>query len=258
MLNKSFIANSVPASKINVFKTRVEMGNVAGKDIENQINFLLQKQDEVRIVFAAAPSQDEVLAYLATSKRIDWKRIIAFHMDEYIGLNGDSPQLFSAYLKRNLFDKVKPQEVHLIDTNVPLGTEITRYANLISEKTIDIICLGIGENGHIAFNDPGVANFKDDKIIKKVTLDEMCRLQQVNDGCFRHLEEVPKTALTLTIPVLMGAGYLFCVVPGANKRGAAFNTLNDPINENCPATILRTHSNCRFYFDQASYPNFEE
>lgn len=238
---------------VNVFPSREEMGESAGKDIENKIVELLRFKPEIRMIFAAAPSQNEVLAYLANSDKIEWTRITAFHMDEYIGLDNSASQLFSVYLNERLFGKVKLKNVNLIDGNSPLEEEIERYSALITEAPIDIVCLGIGENGHIAFNDPPVADFNDVQIIKKVKLDKACRAQQVNEGCFETLEEVPKKALTLTIPVIMAANFLFCVVPGSSKHEAVYNTLNGPVSTSCPASVLQNHPNCRFYFDQEAY-----
>jgi glucosamine-6-phosphate deaminase len=238
---------------IGIFPTRVEMGQAAGKEIERKIAELQKVNNEVRIIFAAAPSQNEMLDYLACSDVIKWGKIVAFHMDEYIGLENDSGQLFSSYLKKRLFDKVKPGKVNLIETQGNIEEEIERYSSLISESPIDIVCLGIGENGHIAFNDPPVANFNDTVKIKKVMLQDLCRIQQVNDKCFNSLEEVPECALTLTIPVIFSAKYLYCVVPGVSKRSAVKNTLTGPVDTSCPASVLRTHKECRFYFDYESF-----
>ncbi|MDX9729900.1 MAG: glucosamine-6-phosphate deaminase [Bacteroidales bacterium] len=238
---------------VNVFSTRDDMGRAAGKDVEARVTGLLKIKDEVRMVFAAAPSQNEMLDYLAGSELIDWGRVTAFHMDEYIGLNGGAEQLFSKYLQRRLFDKVRMKQVHLIGGNADTVAEAVRYAALISEAPLDIICLGIGENGHIAFNDPPVADFNDELIVKEVSLDRSCRMQQVNEGCFTALTEVPEKALTLTIPVIFNASHLFCVVPGSSKREAVFNTLNGPVTTACPASVLQRHPDCSFYFDRDSF-----
>ncbi|MDX9902909.1 MAG: glucosamine-6-phosphate deaminase [Bacteroidales bacterium] len=239
--------------KVNVFPTRVEMGNAAGRDVEACIARLLEDKDEVRMVFAAAPSQNEMLDYLAESELIDWSRVTAFHMDEYIGLNGGAEQLFSIYLTRRLFGRVKMKDVHLINGNADPEKEAERYSALITAAPLDIICLGIGENGHIAFNDPPVADFNDPLIVKKVSLDRSCRMQQVNEGCFVTLDEVPEKALTLTIPVISGASHLFCVVPGISKRDAVYNTINGPVTPSCPASVLQRHPDCSFYFDRDSF-----
>jgi len=238
---------------VNVFPTRLEMGLAAGRDVEARVAGLLKVKDEVRMVFAAAPSQNEMLDYLAGSELIDWSRVTAFHMDEYLGLNGGADQLFSLYLSRRLFSKVRMKNVFLINSDADTEEEAERYSALLTEAPIDVVCLGIGENGHIAFNDPPVADFSDTQVVKKVSLDRSCRIQQVHEGCFTTLEEVPEKALTLTIPVIFNASHLFCVVPGAGKREAVFNTLHGPVTTACPASVLQKHPDCSFYFDRDSY-----
>lgn len=241
--------------QINVFETREQLGQKAAKDIENKIIELLSHQEEIRIIFAAAPSQNEMLQHLVLAKNIEWHRIVAFHMDEYIGLPSTAPQLFANFLSEKLFDLCPFKKVHLINGNNSKD-ECNRYEKLIQAAPIDLICLGIGENGHIAFNDPPVADFNDSKTIKKVELDQTCRQQQVNDGCFKSIEDVPKFAYTLTIPSLMNAQALFCVVPGKTKKTAVYQTLHFPeISTQWPSTILRNHPNCKFYFDTDSYDN---
>lgn len=205
------------------------------------------------MVFAAAPSQNEFLEALVEDKDIDWSRITAFHMDEYIGLEEDAPQRFSQFLKERLFDLVKPGELHLIQSSNGAEEECRRYAELLNKAPIDIICLGIGENGHIAFNDPPVADFNDPHTMKPVELDDACRQQQVNDGCFPSFDDVPTHALTLTIPTMMSASHLFCIVPGTTKREAVMHTLNGPITTDCPASVLRNHPDCTLYVDTDSY-----
>lgn len=234
-----------------VFETRNEMGEYAARDVANQIVKLQQEQEEIRMVFAAAPSQNEFLQHLISDDRIHWNQIIAFHMDEYVGLDKEAPQLFQNFLKERLFHKVPFKEVHLIDSSNE--NELERYSKLLEEQPIDIVCLGIGENGHIAFNDPPVADFHDQKVIKKVELDAMCRQQQVNDGCFASLEEVPSHAWTLTIPTLLSGKSMYCIVPGSTKRQAIYQTLNGPISTECPASILRTHEHAYLYVDQDSF-----
>lgn len=239
---------------LNIYQSRNEMGIAAGKAVEDRIITLLKEKDYLRIIFAAAPSQSEMLNYLASCNTIPWERIIAFHMDEYIGLSKDSPALFSNFLKRHLFDQVPFKAVHLLDGEADPRKEVVRYSNLLNEAPIDIVCLGIGENGHIAFNDPSVADFQDPQMVKEVVLETPCRQQQVNDGCFPHLNDVPETALSLTIPTLIKADYLFCVVPGAAKKAAVYQTLFGEISTKCPGTILRKSKYCTLYLDQDSDP----
>ena len=241
--------------EVQVYQTRAEMGSAAAELLKDKINELLSTQSYINIIFAAAPSQNEFLAALIKLK-IDWSRINAFHMDEYVGLDAAASQGFGNFLKQRLFNLVPFHSVHLINGNaVNILEECTRYQNLLLEYAPDIVCMGIGENGHLAFNDPPVADFKDPVGVKMVELEAPCRQQQVNDGCFETIEQVPTNALTLTIPVLMKGRFIFCVVPGATKAVAVFNTLKQHISEEFPSTILRTHSNAILFLDVQSALN---
>lgn len=235
---------------VSVFGTRREMGRRAAEHTAAAIVRLLGQQPEMRMIFAAAPSQDEFLEALVSEPGIDWSRITAFHMDEYVGLPKTAPQLFSRYLDRHLFSKVPFAAVHTIDgaASSP-AEECARYGALLKEKPVDIVCMGIGENGHIAFNDPPVADFNDPAVVKLVELDEACRRQQVNDGCFDRLDDVPTRALTLTVPALMGADALVVVVPGMRKAAAVEQSLCGDLSTRCPASILRTHRRSHLFLD---------
>ncbi|MEK4355865.1 glucosamine-6-phosphate deaminase [Paenibacillus sp. FSL M7-1455] len=239
---------------VRQYAGRDEMGKAAASEAAEAIRQKLNTQGTVRIVFAAAPSQNEFLEALAAAEGIDWARVTAFHMDEYIGLSTDAPQRFSHFLTTKLFSRVRPGKVHLLDSTAEPAQECARYAALLREAPLDIVCLGIGENGHIAFNDPPVADFNDPELVKQVKLDDWCRQQQVHDGCFAKFEDVPEYAMTLTVPALMSAERLFCIVPGAAKRRAVQGTLEGPITTACPASILRTHADCRMYLDRDSSP----
>ena len=221
-------------------ETREAMGAAAARQVAAWLRGVLEEQATANVIFAAAPSQNEFLSALVADTSIDWGRINGFHMDEYLGLDPQAPQLFGTFLKDNLFDKVRFREVFYIDSQaLDPQRECDRYAALLQQ--VDVVCMGIGENAHIAFNDPPVADFHDPVLVKTVTLDEVCRQQQVNDGCFASLDLVPTTAITLTIPALMRARFISCVVPGVRKRQALEGTLTAPVSEKIPATILRTH-----------------
>lgn len=235
-----------------VYPTRAEMGKAAAKDISDCIKALLKEKKAINMIFAAAPSQNEVLAALAADTSIEWHRIHAFHMDEYVGISPDAPAGFANFLRRALFDKVPFASVNLIDCTAEANAEAERYSELLSEHPTDIVCMGIGENGHIAFNDPHAADFNDPKAVKVVDLDDTCRMQQVHDGCFASLDDVPKYALTLTVPTLTRATYRFCVVPASTKANAVKNTVTGPIGEACPATSLRITDNSIMYCDADS------
>ncbi len=239
--------------QVKIFDTRAEMGRVAAADFAAVVKELLQTKDTIRIIFAAAPSQDDFLAAAVADKSIDFSRVDAFHMDEYIGLDKDAPQGFGNFLRDRIFAKRTFHSVHYLDGQNPDSEAACEsYAAMLNEKPIDIVCMGIGENGHIAFNDPPVADFNDPKTVKIVKLDEVCRMQQVHDGCFRSIDEVPTHALSLTVPALMAAKYRFCVVPAPTKANAAKAMLNDAIDEHCPCTILRRTPGSILYLDADS------
>lgn len=238
-----------------VFDTREEMGKKAAADIAARIRALLREKETINMIFAAAPSQNEVLAALIAEKDLPWQRVNAFHMDEYIGLSPDAPQRFGTFLKNAVFSRVPFKSVHYIDGSGDPAAECARYGALLEQYPTDIVVLGIGENGHIAFNDPPVADFADPKLVKPVALDQVCRQQQVNDGCFPALNAVPETALTLTVPALFRGKHLFCVVPGSTKRAAVTAALTGPIGQQCPASVLREHPSAALYCDKKSGAN---
>jgi glucosamine-6-phosphate deaminase len=238
--------------QVKIATDRAAMGETAASEVIAKINALLANQPFVNIIFAAAPSQNEFLAAL-TKASLDWSRIRAFHMDEYIGLNETAPQRFGNFLKEKIFGKLPFAAIYYLNGNAAAPVEeCKRYADLLLEYPVDIVCMGIGENGHIAFNDPPVADFNDPELVKIVELDRLCRQQQVNDGCFATLNEVPVNAVTLTIPALMTAPFIYCMVPGATKAAAVFNTLNQDIVERYPSTVLRRHDNAVLYLDGVS------
>ena len=235
---------------VNIYNTRTEMGEAAAKDIKACILSLLEKKETINMIFAAAPSQNEVLASLALDKEIPWERVHAFHMDEYIGLSADAPQGFGNFLKAHIFGLAPFKSVNYIDISATdAEAECARYSALLAQYPTDIVVMGIGENGHIAFNDPPVADFADTKAVKPVLLDEICRNQQVNDGCFATIDDVPKYAITLTVPTLFAGDHLFCIVPAKTKANAVKATICGEIGEACPATILRRHENAVLYLD---------
>lgn len=236
---------SAPTIATSIHADRERMGAAAAHDLAAEIQRVHRAQGRVRIVFAAAPSQSAMLAALRQHD-LPWGDIDAFHMDEYLGLAADHPARFGSWLNRHLFDHVALGSVHLMhpDTGNPQD-----YAAALASAPLDITCLGIGVNGHLAFNDPPVADFSDPVAIKVVELDQPCRQQQVDDECFATLDDVPTHAWTLTIPRLLDAGALFCVVPGTSKAAAVRDALDGPLDPACPASALRTHPRARLYLD---------
>lgn len=238
---------------VQIYENRTLMGEAAARDIKAKIIELLKTKPEINMIFAAAPSQNDVLKSLVEDKGIEWNRVNAYHMDEYIGLDKDAPQGFGNFLKSHIFGLVPFKSVNYIDiTTLDPEKEAQRYGKLLDENPTDIVVMGIGENGHIAFNDPPVADFNDAKTVKPVKLDEVCRQQQVNDGCFSSIDKVPTHAMTLTVPTLVRAPYLFCIVPAPTKAKAVYETLNGSIDEHCPASILRLQDNAILYLDNES------
>jgi len=238
---------------VSICDARNELGRLSAKTVYDKINELSKTKEEINLLFAAAPSQNEFLEALAAYEDIPWQGINAFHMDEYIGLDYNAPQRFGNFLKERIFGCVPLRSVNYIEGNSKEPEqECQRYSELLKKYPLDIACTGIGENGHLAFNDPHVADFHDKKLVKIVSLDERSRRQQVNDRCFSHISLVPKNALTLTIPAIVAANYIVCMVPGPTKAEAVRNTLYGEISEKCPASVLRLHRAANLYIDQDS------
>lgn len=238
---------------LKVFDSRDSLGKAAAQAVIERIHSILCEKQDVNIVFASAPSQNEFLAALLEDPSIPWNRVKAFHLDEYIGLPGDAPQGFGNFIRAKLWGRVPLKAAYYIDGNTAdLDKECQRYAHLLQTNPIDIVCFGIGENGHLAFNDPPVADFADPAAVKIVRLDEVCRQQQVNDGCFGKFEDVPTHALTMTMPAILAGRYLYGMVPGKTKAMALLSTVTEPAIVRCPATALKGHPNAIIYADKDS------
>lgn len=249
------ILKSMKKDKLKVFvhDDRESMGKQVAKDFADYVGKALKKKETLNVIFAAAPSQNDFLKSLEEEKGVDWKRVNAFHMDEYIGIGIEDAQSFARFIKENVVDRLGIENFFAINGKAEdIGKECARYTELLRKYKVDAVCLGIGENGHIAFNDPWVADFWDGKDVKKVKLDEVCRNQQVNDGCFPDIDSVPEYAMTLTIPALLRAEAMFCTVPAATKANAVKNMVLGKIGADCPATALRIHKNATLYCDKDS------
>lgn len=235
-----------------VFVDRSALGKAAAAAVAGKMKELLSKRP-VTMIFAAADSQKEFLEALATQAGIDWTRVTAFHMDEFLGIPGTAPQSFGRWLRVRFFEKVKPGAVHYLDGMAgDAERECTRYASLLRASPPDITCMGIGENGHLAYNDPPFADFNDPRAVRTVEVALASRQQQVNEGCFASIEEVPRAAITLTIPALLSAPWIYCMVPGPRKARAVQRTLEGSIGAECPATILRRHDRTLLFLDRDS------
>jgi glucosamine-6-phosphate deaminase len=248
----------VEALRVLVFENRALMGRAAAGHVGRVIAERQAAKASARanVIFAAAPSQDEVLAGLVAHPNIDWSRVVAFHMDEYLGLHADHPASFRRYLHEHLFRMADLPEDRLRLIPGERTDDPTRvcleYEEKLRAEPADVVCAGIGENGHLAFNDPPVADFLDPVKIKVVRLDQACREQQVHDGCFQTLGDVPTHAYTLTIPALLAAPVVSVVVPGPRKADAVLGTLKGPISERCPASILRKKEGATLFLDRDS------
>ena len=247
---KSF---SVEHLQVRVFPDRASMGASAALEAANILREAIKKQGSARIIVASAPSQDELIAGLVAAPSIDWGRVTVFHMDEYVGLPSSHPASFRNYQQRHLLAHVTPAIFHgICGEAASPEDECARYSALLAEAPIDLVCMGIGENGHIAFNDPPVADFNDPVRTKVVMLDEICRQQQVNDGCFPDMDSVPLKAITLTCPALLAGSALVCVVPGSRKADAVAAVVHGSICTACPASILRSHPAATLFVDKDS------
>lgn len=238
--------------KVRQFDTRAELGAQAAADAAHYIARLLENRDEVNIIFASAPSQNEFLSDLC-SYDIAWQRVNAFHMDEYVGISERAPQAFGQFLRDRIFSTKRFKSTNYLNPNAAdPDAECARYSALLRKYPADMVFLGIGENGHLAFNDPHVAFFDDPQVVKIIDLDSTCRQQQVNDGCFEHIEQVPTHAYTISIPELIMPSKLFVIVPAKSKANAVKATCDGAITTLCPASILRTHRDCTLYIDADS------
>jgi glucosamine-6-phosphate deaminase len=244
----------VDTLEVRIYPTRDQMGKACAMEAGQILRQLLAKKGQVNIIFASAPSQLEMLAGLRAETGIDWGRVNAFHMDEYVGLPADAPQSFGHYLRTRFFTKLPFRHVFYMDGNAPdLARECERYAALLREHTVDVSFVGIGENGHLAFNDPYMADFHDPLLVRvNENLDAICRQQQVTDGWFKGLADVPSQAITITLPALMAAPYVYAIVPGPTKQQIVKQCLAGPIGVDCPATILRQHAAAQLYLDADS------
>ncbi len=229
------------------------MGAAAARVVADAIRGLLARDGRAAVIFASAPSQNEFLAALRVEPGIDWSKLTAFHLDEYVGIAPDHPASFRRFLVDRLFSHVKVAAFHGLDGQArDLAAECARYASLLRQAAPALAVLGIGENGHLAFIDPPVCDFAERADVRVVELDEPCRRQQVNDGCFPSLEDVPRTALSLTVPFLLRVPRAVAIVPGPAKRAAIQAAFLGPVTTACPASVLRRHRDATLFLDEDS------
>ncbi len=235
---------------VQVFMDKFTLGEAAAAFVAAQMQRAIDARGEANAIFATGASQYEFLAALCRVQGVDWSRVTAFHLDEYLDLPADHPASFRCYLHERLFDHLPFGAVHLLDGDAPDSeAECARYAALLAAREIDMACIGIGENGHLAFNDPP-ADFETPKLVHIVTLDAACRRQQVGEGYFARYEDVPTRALSLSIPAILRARTISCVVPDRRKAEAVRCALEGPVAPACPASALRRHRDCRLFLDE--------
>jgi glucosamine-6-phosphate deaminase len=243
-------STKIDALPVHIYPTNRELGNAAARQAVRHIRQAVRDRGTANIILATGNSQLTFLAALQRAAKVPWERVRVFHMDEYVGIDPQHPASFSNFLHRNLLDQVKPLAFYPVPgTAVERESACRDYESLLREYPADLCVLGIGENGHLAFNDPPCADFRDPLWVKVVQLAEASRLQQVGEGHFALINDVPTHAITLTIPALMAAGQILAVVPEARKAGAIYQALRKPISADCPASILRQTSNAILFLD---------
>jgi glucosamine-6-phosphate deaminase len=243
----------IESLKIEIYASRKEAGAAAAEAAAAELRRLAGKDENIGVIFATGASQLETLRALIKISGLPWDRIRGFHMDEYIGIGADYTASFRNYMRQELTERVPMHSFYEVDGNAGDPAKFCReYAKALLSENPQLCLLGIGENGHLAFNDPEVADFNDPEDMKIVALDGECKQQQVAEGWFKSINEVPSQAITLTIPALLRVPKLIVSVPGLRKAKIVHRTLREPISTACPATILRTHPDATVYLDEES------
>jgi glucosamine-6-phosphate deaminase len=247
---KSFQADSLA---VRVYGDENDLSRDVARIAQAFLNETLAAKGSAAAILATGNSQIKFLEELIRLGGVDWRKITLFHMDEYLGISALHKASFRRYMRERVESRVKPRAFHYLegDALLPMD-ECERYTKLLQAQPIDLCCLGVGENGHIAFNDPAVANFSDKRSVNIVSLDEKCRLQQVGEGHFASMDAVPQYALTLTIPMLCSAKKMLCIAPEKRKAQAVKDALQGPVSTKCPASILRRQAHCTLFVDADS------
>ncbi|MCL5743657.1 MAG: glucosamine-6-phosphate deaminase [Acidobacteria bacterium] len=243
----------VDQARVYIYQTKPQTSEAAALAASAIMRSALAERGSARIIVGTGNSQEDMIRALVQAPNLAWSGVEVFHMDEYVGMSDQHPASFRRWLKTHLADIVHPGKLNYLAGDAPDTTaECERYAALLHSAPIDICFIGFGENGHIAFNDPGVADFHDPLAVKRVAMDERCRRQQVGEGHFPSLDAMPAEALTLTCPELVSARHLICTVPDLRKAEAVKNALTGPITEACPSSRVRTHPSAAIYLDADS------
>ncbi len=242
--------HSFGSSIARVFASKQALGAFGAKEAATIIANVLRSTDIARIIIATGNSQLQMIDVLTQDPTVNWRAVEIFHMDEYVGITPDHPSSFRHWLRTRVEERVSPLRMHYLNGDASdLDAECLRYSELLGSGPIHLAFVGFGENGHIAFNDPPVADFHDPQMVKRVTLDEPCRLQQLGEGHFPDFDSVPKQALTVTCPGLFRAQNWVCCVPDARKAHAVQHALEGPISLECPASLVRTHPSASVLLD---------
>lgn len=250
MREREFVVGEL---RVRVFERDVDLARAAAIEAAVSIRGAIDARGVAHVMFASGNSQLAFLGMLADEHRIDWSLVIGFHMDEYLGLPADHSASFRRYMREHVVDALHLREFHGVggDAADPQA-EADRYATLLRAHPLDLCCLGVGENGHLAFNDPEVADFDDPSDVKVVELDDRCRMQQAGEGHFPTIDAVPRRAITVTIPALLRAGTVLAIVPERRKAEPVLRALEAPVSTTCPASILRRHPHASLFLDEES------
>jgi glucosamine-6-phosphate deaminase len=242
----------VKEAQVEIYDSSALAGEAAARKAAELISSAIAERGKARVIGATGNSQIPLVEALV-GQEINWKAVELFHMDEYAGMKPDHPSSFRYWIRTRIEEKVHPGKVHYLQGDAPdIDTEIERYSQLLNEAPIDVAFVGFGENGHIAFNDPPVADFNDPKTVKVITLDEACRRQQAGEGNFKDVASVPLHAVTVTCSGLFRANAWVCCVPESRKAEAVRNALQGPISEKCPASLVQRHPNTYVFLDPES------
>jgi glucosamine-6-phosphate deaminase len=246
------LERTVDALQVRVFGDADALARAAAADAAGALRAAIGARETANAMFASGNSQLRFLRALAHVEGVDWSRVVGFHMDEYVAIGSGHPASFHRYMEEHVARPLRLGDFHYLDGSAEPGEEAARYAALLRQFPIDVCCLGIGENGHLAFNDPPVAEFDDPLDVKVVALDDACRSQQVGEGHFARVDDVPARAITVTIPALLRADRVLAIVPDARKREPVRRALTEPISLACPASILRRAPHAALYLDRES------
>ncbi len=236
---------------VRILSTKAEMAEAAAGYAARSLRALLSRQGRVRLLAATGASQIDFLDRLVSEPGIEWRQVELFHLDEYAGIAMDHPASFARYIRQRIVDLTGIERFHLLDGTLDPGEMAAEMSREIARESVDLAFVGIGENGHLAFNDPP-ADFETESPYLVVELDEACRKQQVGEGWFSSFESVPQQAITISIPQLLKTKEILCIVPDARKAEAVRRCLEEPISPWAPASVLRAHPNTTIFLDAAA------